>query len=114
MRPVGSKRPEVERTSLIICCHTWSSESLFLGCSLSLSRKIDVVVHIGTGYALDGFAHALLAFPNEQMEVIRHEAIGIVGTIGSAILLQRYEKIGKCLEDNEKVAIFAAKEMNEV
>lgn len=43
-----------------------------------------IVVHIGTGYALDGFAHALLAFPNEQMEVIRHEAIGIVGTIGSA------------------------------
>ena len=42
-----------------------------------------IIVDVGAGYALHGLAHGLLALTNEQVEVIRHEAIGIYGATGA-------------------------------
>ena len=43
-----------------------------------------IIVHVGAGYALHGLSHALLALTDEQVEVVRHEAVGVIGAVASA------------------------------
>ena len=43
-----------------------------------------IIVHVGAGYALHGLAHALFALTDEQVEVVRHETVGIVGAVAAA------------------------------
>ena len=43
-----------------------------------------IIVDVGAGYALHGLAHALFALTDEQVEVIRHEAVGVIGAVASA------------------------------
>ena len=43
-----------------------------------------IIVNVATGQTLDNFAYLLVALTNEQMEVIGHEAIGVIGAVASA------------------------------
>ena len=43
-----------------------------------------IIVHVAAGYALYGLAYALLALTNEQVEMISHEAVGVIGAVASA------------------------------
>jgi hypothetical protein len=40
-----------------------------------------VIEHIATGYSLDGLAHAFASLTNQQMQMVRHQAIGIKNAI---------------------------------
>ena len=43
-----------------------------------------IIVHVGACYSLHCLAHALFALTDEQVEVVRHKAVGVVGAVASA------------------------------
>ncbi len=74
LRPCGSKRQSrADRLAL---------ESFLEKMSAATVLPI-IIVHVGTCYALHRLAHGLLALTDEQVEVIRHQTIGIERTIGA-------------------------------
>ena len=40
-----------------------------------------IIVHVGTCYAFDGLSHSFIALTDEQVEVISHEAVGVITAV---------------------------------
>ena len=40
-----------------------------------------IIVHVGACYALDGLSHSFIAFAYQEVEVVAHEAVGIIAAV---------------------------------
>ena len=66
-----------------------------------------IIVHVGAGNALYCLAHALIALANQEMEMVGHEAVGIIGAVaaagGALIVIPHPHTVEGC---NELVVVF--------
>ena len=49
-----------------------------------------IIVHVGACYAFDGLSHSFIAFAYQEVEVVAHEAVGVIAAVtatGVAIVI---------------------------
>ena len=72
LRPCGSKR-QSRADGLAL-------EALFEQVAVATVFPI-IIVHVGTCYALDGLSHSFIAFAYQEVEVVAHEAVGVIAAV---------------------------------
>ncbi len=40
-----------------------------------------IIVHVGACYAFDGLSHSFIAFAYQEVEVVAHEAVGVITAV---------------------------------
>jgi hypothetical protein len=55
-------------------------EALFEQVSVATVLPI-IIVHVGTCNAFDGLSHSFIAFANQEVEVVAHEAVGVIAAV---------------------------------
>lgn len=40
-----------------------------------------IIVHVGACYAFDGLSHSFIAFAYQEVEVVAHEAVGVIAAV---------------------------------
>ena len=72
LRPCGSKR-QSRADGLAL-------EALFEQVSVAPVLSI-IIVHVRACYAFDGLSHSFIAFAYQEVEVVAHEAVGVIAAV---------------------------------
>ena len=64
-----------------------------------------IVIDVAAGDALHGHGKVVVALANEQMEVIRHEAVGVEGIVAPGRGAVRFKGLGHVVERVEETVV---------